>query len=57
MKNTIYIIFFCFISQLIIAQKADLVNAPSNPTGFKWHKDHFELKGDIYASGEKIFDS
>lgn len=33
-----------------------MIEAPKNPIGFKWKKEHFFLKGDIYASGGKTFD-
>lgn len=56
MKNIILLTLCCFLFQISNAQKADMSNAPLNPLGFKWHKDQYGLKGDIYASGEKKFD-
>lgn len=56
MKNTVLLLLFCFVYQLTIAQKVDMVNAPRNPIGFKYKKEHFFLRGDVYASAGKIFD-
>lgn len=51
---------WCLITFLTIfktySQKIDWENAPRNPIGFKHKKEHFNLKGDIYASSGKIFD-
>ncbi|MFK7749621.1 MAG: MORN repeat-containing protein [Kordia sp.] len=57
MKNKVLILLFCFGYQLTIAQKIDMVNAPRNPIGFKHKKEHFSLRGDMYASSGKIFDN
>lgn len=43
------------IASLASAQKIDLVNAPRNPTGFKSHKEHYNLRGDIFSSDGKLF--
>lgn len=56
MKNTRLGIIFFFIFQISIAQVVDMINAPRNPIGYKYKKEHYNLKGDIYASGGKIFD-
>ncbi len=56
MKNIITILLFSFACQFTIAQKIDMENAPRNPIGFKHKKEHFFLRGDIYASSGKIFD-
>ncbi|MEM6686385.1 MAG: MORN motif precursor, partial [Bacteroidota bacterium] len=56
MKNIAIILLTCFFYQLSFAQKIDMVNAPRNPIGFKHKKEHFFLRGDIYASAGKIFD-
>lgn len=56
MKNIVLIVLFCFMCQLAMAQKIDMVNAPRNPIGFKHKKAHFFLRGDIYTSSGKIFD-
>ena len=56
MKNTVLMLLLCFACQLTVAQKMDMVNAPRNPIGFKHKKEHFFLRGDIYASSGKIFD-
>lgn len=56
MKNIVLILLFCFVCQLTTAQKVDMDNAPRNPIGFKHKKEHFFLRGDIYASSGKIFD-
>ncbi len=52
----ITIFYFYFLSTNCgIAQKVDFINAPYNPIGYKTHKSHFNLKGDIFASGRKLF--
>jgi hypothetical protein len=56
MKNIVFSILFGFICQFTIAQTIDMENAPRNPIGFKHKKEHFFLRGDIYASAGKIFD-
>lgn len=56
MKTLLGFIFFAVFSLTISAQDFDFIDAPVNPVGFKHKKDHFNLKGDIYASGGKIFD-
>ncbi|EDP97537.1 MORN motif precursor [Kordia algicida OT-1] len=56
MKNLVLPLLFCFICQWTLAQKIDMDNAPRNPIGFKHKKEHFFLRGDIYASSGKIFD-
>ncbi|MCH2195543.1 MORN motif precursor [Kordia sp.] len=56
MKNIVFILLYCFMCQLTIAQKIDIENAPRNPIGFKHKKEHFFLRGDIYSSAGKIFD-
>lgn len=37
------------------AQYIDLVNAPMNPIAFEYKKEHFNLKGDVYSYGYKVF--
>ena len=55
MKKQIIIIILCsWITAF--AQKVDWQNAPKNPLGFKYKKEHFNLKGDIYASNDMVFD-
>ena len=56
MKNLLSLIFLATFSLSISAQEIDFINAPVNPIGFKHKKEHFSLKGDIYASEGKIFD-
>lgn len=56
MKNLLSLIFLAIFSLTISAQEIDFVNAPVNPIGFKQKKEHYNLKGDIYASEGKIFD-
>ena len=56
MKNLLSLIFLAIFSLSISAQDFDFVNAPVNPIGFKQKKEHYKLKGDIYASEGKIFD-
>ncbi|MEM6719449.1 MAG: MORN motif precursor [Bacteroidota bacterium] len=56
MKNILVSMLFVFLCQSVVAQKIDMVNAPRNPIGFKHKKEHFFLRGDIYASAGKIFD-
>ena len=56
MKKIVLFILCYFLFQTSNAQKIDMVNAPRNPIGFKHKKEHFFLKGDIYASAGKIFD-
>ncbi|WP_046756204.1 MORN repeat-containing protein [Kordia jejudonensis] len=56
MKNITFLILFFLVFQITQAQKIDMVNAPRNPIGFKHKKEHFFLRGDIYASSGKIFD-
>lgn len=56
MKNLLSLIFLATFSLSISGQSFDFVNAPVNPLGFKHKKEHFFLKGDIYASDGKIFD-
>lgn len=56
MKYTLIITLFFFVFQPMKAQKIDMNNAPRNPIGFKHKKEHFFLRGDIYASSGKIFD-
>lgn len=55
MKNLI-VLFTFFFSLTVFSQKTDWTNAPRNPIGFKHNKEHFNLKGDIYSSGGRIFD-
>lgn len=38
-----------------VAQKVDWVNAPMNPIAMKFKKEHFNLKGDVYAYGQNVF--
>ena len=56
MKNLLSLIFLATFSLSISGQSFDFVNAPVNPLGFKHKKEHFFLKGDVYASDGKIFD-
>lgn len=56
MKNNVLTLIAIFFITFIYAQKVDMVSAPRNPIGFKHKKEHFFLKGDIYASVGKIFD-
>ncbi|WP_047549693.1 MORN repeat-containing protein [Psychroserpens sp. Hel_I_66] len=52
-------LFFCIVCLTFFstsAQVVDMINAPRNPIGYKHKKEHFNLKGDIYSSAEKIFD-
>ena len=56
MKPYITILFVFFLTIVAKAQKVDWLNAPRNPIGYKHKKEHFNLKGDIYASSGKIFD-
>lgn len=56
MKAILTSISFLLLFQIGFAQKVDMVNAPRNPIGFKWKKEHFFLRGDIYTSAGKIFD-
>ena len=56
MKNLLIPFLFFFLFQISNAQNIDFVNAPRNPIGYKYKKEHYNLKGDIYASGGKIFD-
>lgn len=50
------IILICLLTlNLSIGQTIDFEEAPRNPVGFKWKKEHFNLKGDIYSSDAKIF--
>lgn len=55
MKKTITVLFTMFFLYTN-AQVVDIVNAPRNPMGFKYKKEHFFLKGDIYSSEGKVFD-
>lgn len=56
MKYTLLLTLLFFVFQPVSAQKIDMDNAPRNPIGFKHKKEHFFLRGDIYASSGKIFD-
>ena len=56
MKTLLNFIFLATICLNVSAQDYDFINAPVNPLGFKYKKEHFSLKGDIYASEGKIFD-
>ena len=38
-----------------VAQKVDWVNAPMNPIAMMFNKEHFNLKGDVYAYGQNVF--
>jgi hypothetical protein len=55
MKKFTAIIILTLSFQIVFPQKIDMINAPRNPIGFKHKKEHFFLKGDIYASSGKIF--
>ncbi|MCB0446432.1 MAG: hypothetical protein KDD03_02780 [Gelidibacter sp.] len=44
-----------FIYMNVYSQKTDWVNAPLNPIAFEYKLEHFNLKGDVYASKSNIF--
>ncbi|AGC77677.1 hypothetical protein LX97_02140 [Nonlabens dokdonensis] len=54
-KPILAICLFLIFTPNLIAQKVDFVNAPRNPIGFKAHKKHFNLEGDIFTSAGKLF--
>ena len=55
MKRTFLLLISIITGSGIFAQKIDWVNAPLNPTGFKYKKEHFNLKGDVYSNGSYVF--
>ncbi|MBD3749334.1 MAG: RHS repeat protein [Sphingobacteriales bacterium] len=55
MKKLIFLIVILVIVFKSQAQKIDWVNAPMNPIALKFKKEHFNLKGDVYAYGQKVF--
>ncbi len=54
MKKLILLFTFLF-SFTVFSQKTDWSNAPKNPIGHKYKKEHYNLKGDIFSSSGKIF--
>lgn len=54
MNKSIFILLL-FGNLLGFAQKVDWVNAPMNPIAFEYKKQHFNLKGDVYAYGRRVF--
>lgn len=44
-----------FFSISTFGQKIDLVNAPINPIALQYKKEHFNLKGDVYGYGYRVF--
>jgi YD repeat-containing protein len=54
MKKSIFLLLL-FGNLLGFAQKVDWLNAPMNPIAFEYKKEHFNLKGDVYAYGRRVF--
>lgn len=54
MKKSIFLLLL-FGNLLGFAQKVDWENAPMNPIAFEYKKEHFNLKGDVYAYGRRVF--
>jgi len=54
MKKSLFLLLL-FGNLLGFAQKVDWVNAPMNPIAFEYKKEHFNLKGDVYAHGRRVF--
>lgn len=54
MKKSIFLLLL-FGNLLGFAQKVDWVNAPMNPIAFEYKKEHFNLNGDVYAYGRRVF--
>ena len=54
MKKSIFLLLL-FGNLLGFAQKVDWVNAPMNPIAFEYKKEHFNLKGDVYSYGKRVF--
>lgn len=55
MKATITLLLVLFTSIATFGQKVDLVNAPMNPIALEYKKEHFNLKGDVYGYGYRVF--
>lgn len=55
MKTTITLLLVLFTSIATFGQKVDLVNAPMNPIALEYKKEHFNLKGDVYGYGYRVF--
>lgn len=55
MKTTITLLLVLFTSIATFGQKIDLVNAPINPIALEYKKEHFNLKGDVYGYGYRVF--
>lgn len=55
MKKLTSILFLLSVALSVFAQKTDWVNAPMNPIALQYKKEHFNLKGDVYAHKEKVF--
>lgn len=55
MKATITLLLVLFTSIATFGQKIDLVNAPINPIALEYKKEHFNLKGDVYGYGYRVF--
>lgn len=55
MKKLVLVIFLVIVGFKSQAQKIDWVNAPMNPIALKYKKEHFNLKGDVYAYRQNVF--
>lgn len=54
-KNILFLLGLFLIGNSSFAQYIDWVNAPLNPVAFKYKKEHFNIKGDVYAFGTSVF--
>lgn len=55
LKTPITLLLALFTSIATFGQKVDLVNAPINPIALEYKKEHFNLKGDVYGYGYRVF--
>lgn len=55
LKASITLLLVLFVCSSTFGQKIDLVNAPMNPIALQYKKEHFNLKGDVYAYGYRVF--
>jgi hypothetical protein len=51
----IILLFLSLFGINTFAQNVDWVNAPINPIALKYKKEHFNIKGDVYAYGYTVF--
>lgn len=54
LKATITLLLVLFVSNSF-GQNIDFVNAPINPIALEYKKEHFNLKGDVYGYGYRVF--